>query len=300
MCSVTGDSRRSRNPVAFAQERRPGSSAVNGHDARDDRLFKARPLAPVLTRCNTVAMTTDTESSNAYFVLARRLLERAPGFGQCPQSTIDSLLEVAKIERVKKGEVLMRRGDSCESLVLLVEGALESSIALGRGRRHLLTFVLPGMLVGFLPFIDGGGSVHDTIAHVPSIVLTIPASEVSRQRSIDPMLHIAFEVQIAQRLRRLYALVADGMLHSMRERLSQQLIQLVLGFGLQRGNEWEIVLRLPQSDLADLVGATRQSVNTELRGMEKAGLIRIDHSRISILDLAALQAQCSNMLVGSP
>lgn len=192
----------------------------------------------------------------------------------------------------------MRRGARCDFLLLLVEGALELSIASDKGRRHLLTFSLPGMLMGLLPFIDGGGVVHDAVAHIPSVVLKMPTNVVRRQRAIDPMLHIAFEVQMAFRSRRLYDLVAEGMLHSLRERLSQQLVELVMSFGLQRGDEWTIVLRLPQSDLADLLGATRQSVNNELREMEKAGLVRIEHSRIDVLDLAALQAQCSSMLAG--
>ncbi|MDM0114793.1 Crp/Fnr family transcriptional regulator [Variovorax sp. J22R133] len=243
-------------------------------------------------------MPTDFESSSAYRVLARRLLEQAPGFDQCPAPTIDALLEGAGFVRLRKNEVLLRRGDPCDALILLVEGALESSIASGKGRRHLLTFILPGMLVGILPFVDGGGVVHDTVAHVPSVVLRMPAQVVRSQRATDPMLHIAFEVQLASRSRRLYDLVAEGMLHSLRERLSQQLLELVNSFGLQRGKEWTIALRLPQSDLADLLGATRQSVNNELRDMEDCGLIRIEHSHIDVLDLAALQAECSKMLDG--
>ncbi|MEJ8853580.1 Crp/Fnr family transcriptional regulator [Variovorax robiniae] len=243
-------------------------------------------------------MKTDFESRGAYRVLARRLLERAEGFDQCTAPTIDALLEDAGIARLKKNEVLMRRGEPCDCLVMLVEGALESSIASGKGRRHLLTFILPGMLVGIIPCVDGGGVVHDTVAHIPSVVLKIPAEVVRRQRAIDPMLHIAFEVQLASRSRRLYDKVADGMLHSLRERLAQQLVEFVESFGLQRGKEWTIALRLPQSDLADLLGAARQSVNNELRGLEDGGLIRIEHSHIDVLDLGQLRAECSSMTCG--
>lgn len=246
-------------------------------------------------------MPTDLEiHAAAYRVLARKLLAAAPGFEQCPVATIDALLEGAELARLKKGELLVRRGDQCECLILLVEGSLETSVATLDGRRHLLAFVLPGMMLGFLSFIDKGGVAHDAVAHTPALVLKMPFEQVQRQRATDPMLHFAFEVQLAQRSRRLYDLVAERMLHSLRERLASQLVELVGSFGLRRGESWTITLRLPQADLADLLGATRQSINHELRELECAGLIRIAHAHIDVLDLPALKAECSNMVAAGP
>jgi CRP-like cAMP-binding protein len=244
-------------------------------------------------------MPTDSDSrSTAYLILARKLLQGAPGFEQCPAQTIDSLLEGAVLAHLKKAEQLVRRGDGCEHLILCVEGSLETSVATREGRRHLLAFVGPGMLVGLLPFVDKGGMAHDTVAHTPAVVLKMPFRHVASQRAVDPTLRAAFEIQLAVRSRRLYDMVAERMLHSLRERLALQLVELVGSFGLRRGQAWTITLKLPQSDLADLLGATRQSINTELRALEKVGLIHTAHAHIDVLDLPALKSECSRMVAG--
>ena len=200
---------------------------------------------------------------------------------------------------MKKGELLVRRGDRCEHLILVVEGSLETSVATREGRRHLLAFAAPGMLVGLLPFIDKGGMAHDTVAHTPAVVLKMPYEHVQRQRAIDPAVRHAFEVQLALRSRRLYDMVAERMLHSLRERLALQLVELADSFGVKRADAWTITLRLPQADLADLLGATRQSINNALRELEDAGLIRTTHAHIDVLDLPALKAECSRMVASS-
>jgi len=245
-------------------------------------------------------LPTELEKCSAsYRVLAQRLLGRAPGFDQCPKATINKLLALAELARVKKNEMVVRRGAPCEHLIMLVEGALEASIQGGSGRRHLLTFIPPGMMVGLLPCIDDGPMVHDILARIPSVVLKMPADVVRRQRAATPSLHIAFDVQLAWRTRNLYDMVAEQLLHSLRERLSQHLVQLVTSFGLRRGKKWEIALRLPQADLAELLGITRQSVNTELRELEKTEVICIRHSHIDVLDLAALRARCGRLVVNN-
>jgi hypothetical protein len=60
-------------------------------------------------------------------------------------------------------------------------------------------------------------------------------------------------------------------------------------FGVTRGGQAEIALRLPQSDLGQLLGVGRQRVNAELKGLEEAGLIAVARETITVLDLPALR-----------
>jgi CRP/FNR family cyclic AMP-dependent transcriptional regulator len=246
-------------------------------------------------------MPAPPEVSNAYRTLARRLLERTRGFDRCPASTIDTLIEAGVLLRLAKGDVVARRGEQSIGLILPVEGSLEASLCSEDGRRHLLAFIHPGMMFSFLPFIDDGPMTHDAVAHMPSVVLRMPAEVVRRQRALDPTLHIAFEIQLAERSRRLQDMLAERMLLPLGRRLCRQLVALVDSFGLQRGDEWTIALQLPQADLADLLGARRQSVNLELRRIEEAGWVRVRRSHIDVLQLDALRAEGgSGPLVGPP
>jgi CRP-like cAMP-binding protein len=59
------------------------------------------------------------------------------------------------------------------------------------------------------------------------------------------------------------------------------------GRGSQSGIE--IDLKLSQDEFADMLGVTRQSLNRELKNLEKQGLISIAYSRITLVDMPALQ-----------
>lgn len=233
---------------------------------------------------------TEPRFDRSYRKLARSLMERATGFSRCPAALLDELVAEGLLERLAVGDMLQRRNERCDHLLMVIEGALESRIVIEGRRRHLIGFLLPGMFAGFLPLIDGGTMPHDVLAHLPSIVLRMPAATVQRLRRGSHELHVAFELQLAERSRRLYDMVAESMLYSLRERLALQLVQLAEGAGVERAGQWTIALRLSQADLADLLGASRGSVNIELRALQAEGLLRIARERMEIPDLAKLQA----------
>jgi CRP/FNR family cyclic AMP-dependent transcriptional regulator len=234
-------------------------------------------------------MTTVLKGLDSYWPLARSLLLREPGFDRCEADSIDGLLSGARLVRVARGDTVLRHGDALQDLVMVVDGVLEAGRQVGSGRRHLIALTYPGMVLGFLSCVDGGPVPHDTVAHVPSVLLLMPVEVVRRRRQIDASIRMAFEVQFAHRIRRLYDSLAEIRLLSLRQRLVKQLSTLVDSHGRQHGNEWHIDLDMPQSDLADLLGTTRQSANEELRALEREGLIRVARSRIVVLRLEALR-----------
>jgi CRP/FNR family cyclic AMP-dependent transcriptional regulator len=234
-------------------------------------------------------MTTQPSFDRSYRVLARSLLGRATGFDRCPTSVLDCLVDNGQLVRLATGDIFIRRGEPSDCLVMVVEGALEATITKTDGQRHFLTFVLPGTLFGLLSLIDDGPLPHDTAAHMPTVVLKTPGAVIRRQLALSLPLHFALEQQMALRLRFVYDGLAETILFSLHDRLAKQLVSLVEQIGRKREGYWTIDLKLPQSDLADLLGASRQSVNTELRAMQEAGLLRIARSRIDILDLEGMR-----------
>jgi len=178
---------------------------------------------------------------------------------------------------------------------MVVEGALEASLSVGGTRRHLLTFLLPGALLGYLSLIDGGPRPHDLVAHAPSVLLWIPLEVVSRSMAVDPGVHTAIQAQLARRSRLLYDELAQATMFPLRERLAHRLLLLVDDLGRRRGDSWIIDLQLPQADLADLLAATRQSVNAELQSLHAAGIVQISRGAVEVLQLRALRARCPNL-----
>lgn len=236
-------------------------------------------------------MSTDSRFDASYRVLGRTLLARSPGFERCPETVLDALVRDAELRSLDAGDALFQRGQRCTALSLVVEGVIGASIRTDDGRRHLLTLVLPGHLLGFLSLIDGKPQPHDALAHRRTLVMDIPASTLHHLRSTEPSVRLACELQLVERSRRLYDAMAENMLFPLRERLARQLVALAAVVGVPQGRHWVIDVPLTQADLADLLGAGRQAVNGELRRLQTDGLVRIARSRLEILDLDALRAR---------
>ncbi len=73
-------------------------------------------------------------------------------------------------------------------------------------------------------------------------------------------------------------------------RLAKQILALTDHHGIAQGNEIRIGLQLAQEDLAQLLGASRQRVNQELKGFERDGALRIEPTRLVVVSKAKLLA----------
>ena len=78
-----------------------------------------------------------------------------------------------------------------------------------------------------------------------------------------------------------------------RARLAKQLLHLARSYGvtsLAGDGEIRISLQLAQEELAQLLGASRQRVNQELKTLEREGSIRIEPTGLVVRDRPALRA----------
>ena len=95
----------------------------------------------------------------------------------------------------------------------------------------------------------------------------------------------------AEGIRTLFGLVEDLNTLPLRSRLAKQLLHLCRSYGvpcLSNGQETRIGLQLAQEELAQLLGASRQRVNQELKAMERDGAIRIEPGGLVIRDRGQL------------
>ena len=95
----------------------------------------------------------------------------------------------------------------------------------------------------------------------------------------------------ARRIRQLYGVVADLNTLPLRARLAKQLLHLARSYGIVSvldSSEVRIGLQLAQEELAQLLGASRQRVNQELKTMEREAAIRIEPSGLVVRSREAL------------
>lgn len=184
-------------------------------------------------------------------------LERVPG---------------ASVRALPAGAILARPGRSRAGDLLVVErGAVCVAVTARSGRGALLAILGPGDCFGPGTGVDPGGLELRSL--VPSVVLRAPAAGLRRACAADPgaageLMGLMSRQSEALSRRLELALVAN-----VPERVLRTLRDLAGPHGVRRRErpEVEIALPLTQEHLAELVGATRESVNRALRALVRRG-----------------------------
>lgn len=226
--------------------------------------------------------------------LARALVGRAVGFRDCPAQTLDKLVASGQMRDYGKGECVARRGESFSYLGMLIKGSLESTITRADGHRHLIGLLQPGDIVGLVPVFDGLGHVNDLWTRVPSTLLLVPADVVRKLRATEPLLVQALERHLAFRCRLLYERLASDPALPLDARVAALLQTLNTLYGLPRDRGAVLDMKLSQFDLADWLGVSRQRINFVVKQLEADGVISLQYSAVTIVDLAKLAKRAQN------
>jgi CRP/FNR family transcriptional regulator, cyclic AMP receptor protein len=212
-------------------------------------------------------------------------------FSSLSPSLKHDILRCAYVKRYKDGDLITARGEPPEEWIACAKGAVRVSSTSISGKQITLTYVEPGIWFGDVSIFDGDRRTHDAYAHGDSTILCVAKADFKKILASHVELYEALLRLHARRIRQLYGLVEDLNTLPLRARLAKQLLHLVRSYGvpsLSDGSEVRIGLHLAQEELAQLLGASRQRVNQELKSMEREDVIRIEPGGLVIRDRAAL------------
>ena len=223
----------------------------------------------------------------------REAINSGRWFSTLSPSLRHDILRCAYVKRYKDGELIAARGEPPEEWIAVAKGAVRVSSTSITGKQITLTYVEPGIWLGDVAIFDGNSRTHDAYAHGDTTILCVAKADFKKVLSTHVELYEAMLRLHARRIRQLYGLVEDLNTLPLRARLAKQLLHLVRSYGvpsLSDGREVRIGLHLAQEELAQLLGASRQRVNQELKAMERDDVIRIEPGGLVIRDRDALMA----------
>lgn len=194
--------------------------------------------------------------------------------------------------RFPAGAMILTASQPGEVTYIIIEGTLKVSVLERNGRELILALLGPGEIVGELSMADRAGRSADVTALEPATLVWMDRHGFDQLRREIPTLTENLLRLMSRRLR-----LANGQLQAVATldvhgRVARQLLVLAdtLGEKLPNGAV-QIPLRVTQSDLAALVGATRVRVNEVLVGFTRRGFIEVDAKhRITVNDRDELDA----------
>ncbi|MBS0452226.1 MAG: Crp/Fnr family transcriptional regulator [Proteobacteria bacterium] len=222
----------------------------------------------------------------------RKAISADRWFSSLSPSLRHDILRLAFVRRYTDGQLIAARGDPAEHWLACAKGAVRMSSVTVSGKLVALTYLEPGAWFNDVGLFDGQRNTHDTYAHGDTTVLCLARADFDKILATHAELYDALLRLQARRIRALFGLVEDLNALPLRARLARQLLHQVRAYGvpsLTDASHVRIGLQLAQEELAQLVGASRQRVNQELKAMERENAIRVEAEGLVVIDRAALR-----------
>lgn len=221
------------------------------------------------------------------------LLGSTPQFGSLGLADRQQVAARMRPVAFANGQLIFSRGDTTRDIYLVLDGRVRLSILTGEGRELSLTHATPGTLFGEIACLDGGPRTANATAITPVKVLLLPHAAMAALMETNPRIANAMVQFLCSRLRQTDDKLEAIALHPIEVRLARFLMSAIL---LQSpgasGKRVPLDLKMSQSEVGLLIGASRPKVNSALMALEDTGAVTRDGTKL-VCDMDALAEYCT-------
>src|SRR6201996_1294010 len=197
----------------------------------------------------------------------RKLLENCALFSTLSEKARREISAIAHLRGFTAGEPICRLDDQGDSMMTVVVGTVRITLPTVKGKEIILADLRTGEMFGEIALLDGKPRSANATA------LTNCELMVLERRDVLPFLErnhaacIKLMEMLCARVRRSDERMADIAFYNLPVRLAKPLLPYP---SQGRGT---IKLSLPQSELAEMAGGTREKVNRRLPDWQRQGIL---------------------------
>lgn len=200
-----------------------------------------------------------------------------PIFRAVDDAVLDALPKVAHRRTWRPGDVIFHKGDPGDFLLAQLTGRIKLSNLSQNGRELLIRFAEPGDLVGEIACLDGGERSSTATAVTEVEALTLARRDYRAIAAGHPVLHEAAIAHLGALLRGTNDRLESVSLYQLHARFARFLL---ISLTQMNGEDLEPVemlsLKVNQTDLGLLVGASRPKLNRILQEFREQGVLEQD------------------------
>ena len=197
----------------------------------------------------------------------------------------------ASMRRVQlpRGQAVFHEGDPGDRLYVIGAGKVKLGRRSNDGRENLLSILGPAEMFGELSLFDPGPRTATASAVADATLYELTHAELIEWLERYPAVAKHLLGALARRLRRTNETLADLVFSDVPGRVAKALLDLSTRFGEQVPDGLRVAHDLTQEELAQLVGASRETVNKALADFAARGWVRREGRAIVLLDLDRLE-----------
>ncbi|NUR08082.1 MAG: Crp/Fnr family transcriptional regulator [Nocardioidaceae bacterium] len=216
------------------------------------------------------------------------VLRQSPLFSALDDEAATALRASMSETRLRRGEVLFHEGDEGDKLYIVTEGKVKLGRTSTDGRENLLAIQGPGQMFGELSLFDPGPRSATVTAVTDATFSSLSHEDLLKWLDGRPAVARGLLAQLAGRLRRANDVVADLVFSDVPGRVAKALLDLADRFGRTADDGVHVHHDLTQEELAQLVGASRETVNKALADFVSRGWLRLEPRSVVIMDIERL------------
>ena len=221
------------------------------------------------------------------------VLSQAPLFEALSEDDARALRADVIQVRLTRGERLFAEGDDGDKLYIILRGKIKLTRAAHDGRENLLSVHGPGEMFGELSLFDPTPRTASATAITDATLAGLTHVDLRTWLSSRPEVAMHMLGALAQRLRRINDIKADLVFTDVPGRVAKALLDLGSRFGVQQENGLQVNHDLTQEELAQLVGASRETVNKALADFAARGWIQLAAKSVLLVDADRLRKRAS-------
>ncbi len=224
---------------------------------------------------------------NAQPAIAPTVLRSCALFAQMDDAALAAVARLLRTRRFRRNEVIFHAGDPGDSLFVVGTGSVKIVLASPDGDEAIIATLRPGDFFGELSVLDGAERSATAVALEPTVLDSLARAPFLQLVDTQPGVRLALLAGLAAELRRITRHAEELHFLDLPGRLAMRLVDLAREAG-GSGPGAELAWHYTQSDLASMIGGSRQSVNRVLGDLAAEGLLRIERDTIVIPDVDAL------------
>jgi CRP-like cAMP-binding protein len=217
-------------------------------------------------------------------------LSRVWLFNGLAKDDLVQLSQLATTRVYKAREVIVSKGGPPNEFFVLLRGRAKVTAQGSDGADTAINVMGAGEVFGEIGILDGQPRSATVTTLEGCEMAVVDKYAFHGLLASSPSVAINLLAVLSGRIRELTTRVEDRAFLVVPARLAKQLLWLADNHGTESGARIRIELKLSQQELGDFIGATRESVNKNLRDWSRSGFIRHERDYLEILDADALRA----------
>lgn len=209
-------------------------------------------------------------------------------FESADRDIVNRLAASSYFETLKKNRIIFEKGDEADGLRIIIEGLVRIWVNDDEGQELTITLAEAGDALGDIALLDGQPRSANASTAEPSKVLFLDRSAFDAVLESDNAFARHIIYLLCERLRRNTDDLSGFAFDDLHVRLARKIHELAFSHAIISGREAKFERTFSQTELAQMLGATREAINKRLAAMSERGLLSIDKGRITVHKLDEL------------